>query len=301
MAVSIFVSIASYRDPLLAFTIQRALETARHPERIHFGVVDQNTEPLDVSAKQLSYVRIDPAHARGPCWARAIAMSLYDGEDWFLQLDSHMDFEHWWDRLLINQAAHLPENVVLSSYPNPFVFVEGKPTPRPVAGRALVNVLRPNAKFEDGHSILKFEAHEVWTSVPIAGCHPAAGCLFARGKYALEFPYDAGYYFHGEEQALGLRLFTKGWDVVHPLSLPIYHLYIDKPTGIDARPLHWQDHQNWKDMEKRSYRRFDMLLAGGLGAYGLGEKRTLADFADCSGIDYQNRRIEAHAYSPIPV
>src|SRR5215218_1831740 len=129
----IFISIASYCDPVLPFTLQRAVATARDPWRLHFGVVDQSPpgqrriEPP--AGARLSQVRLDIADARGPCWARAIAMSLYDGEEWFLQLDSHMDFDPGWDEALIAQACALgapARDLVISSYPNAFAFVDGR-------------------------------------------------------------------------------------------------------------------------------------------------------------------------------
>src|SRR5215218_4902345 len=113
--MNIFLSIASYCDPVLGFTLARALATARWPERLHFGVVDQSPagslppNPAALRPARLSYMRLDPLYARGPCWARAIAMSLYDGESWFLQIDSHMDFDlHWDERLIVQASALLP-------------------------------------------------------------------------------------------------------------------------------------------------------------------------------------------------
>src|SRR5262245_14275206 len=102
LAMSIFISIASYCDPVLPFTLQRALAQARFPDHLHFGVVDQGPAGSPRVAHpgggaRLSQVQIDLVDARGPCWARALAMSLYDGEAWFLQLDSHMDFDAGWD------------------------------------------------------------------------------------------------------------------------------------------------------------------------------------------------------------
>jgi hypothetical protein len=38
----IFLSIVSYCDPVLPFTLQRAVATASAPQRLHFGVVDQS-------------------------------------------------------------------------------------------------------------------------------------------------------------------------------------------------------------------------------------------------------------------
>ena len=48
-AMRIFVSIASYCDPVLPFTLGRALATGRHPELLHFGVVDQSPKAMPAS------------------------------------------------------------------------------------------------------------------------------------------------------------------------------------------------------------------------------------------------------------
>jgi hypothetical protein len=78
--MSIFISIAAYCDPVLGFTLSRARATARWPELLHFGVVDQSpaTAALvaDLAPSRLTYLRIDPVYARGPCWARALALKL---------------------------------------------------------------------------------------------------------------------------------------------------------------------------------------------------------------------------------
>src|SRR3954469_6275277 len=108
----IFVSIAAYCDPVLPFTLERAVARARHPELLHFGIVDQALQgmaaaPHHGGGARVSQLRLDALQARGPCWARAIAMSLYDGEEWFLQLDSHMDFDADWDLRLVAQAQAL--------------------------------------------------------------------------------------------------------------------------------------------------------------------------------------------------
>src|SRR3954463_15302732 len=150
--MSIFVSIAAYCDPVLGFTLARARTAASRPHELHFGILDQTLESLPASTlsllapSRLTYQRIDPVFARGPCWARALTMALYDGEDWFLQLDSHMDFEPGWDDRLIAQAqALLPgrRGVVISAYPNAFFFHQGRAIPRPAGGNVLAHVVKP--------------------------------------------------------------------------------------------------------------------------------------------------------------
>lgn len=309
--MSIFLSIASYCDPMLRFTLDRALAQASQPSALHFGVVDQRPVEMPRFVLQgvdarLSYVRIDPLDARGPCWARAIAMSLYDGEDWFFQVDSHMDFDAGWDAKLIAQAeALLPgrRGVALSAYPHPFDFVDGQPVHSPTTSGVLAHVVRPKEVFHDDHPVLGFEAHPVETQQAVPGYHVGAGCLFLPGRFAYEMPYDPWLYFHGEEQAVSLRLFTHGWDIFHMAGLPIYHLY---NTGQGTRPMHWDQGQDaqravsWWNLEQRSRKRLAALVAGEpLGAYGLGSVRTVQDYAEFSGVDYAARTIAARAYKPM--
>lgn len=313
--MSIFLSIASYSDPMLRFTLERALATAQDPAGLHFGVVEQSPAewprlaPPAGAAARLSLVRIAPLDARGPCWARAIAMSLYDGEDWFFQIDSHMDFDPGWDQALVAQAsALLPgrRGVVLTSYPNAFVLEDGQPVHRHTTRGVLAHVLKGEAVFETGHPVLGFAAHPVDTATPLPGSHLGAGCLFAPGRLVQAFPYDPYLYFHGEEQALALRLYTHGWDIFHPPGLPVYHLYNNAEANAPPRAMHWdaaQDGQRsvtWWTLEQRSRQRLADLVAGqDLGVYGLGSVRTLADYAAFSGIDYAARTIAPKAYRPL--
>jgi hypothetical protein len=315
--MTVFISIASYCDPVLGFTLARALATARWPDQVHFGVVDQSPEgapqpsAADVSPARLSYVRIDPLYARGPCWARAIAMSLYDGEQWFFQIDSHMDFDlHWDEQLMAHAMALLPGRlgVVLSAYPNAFAFEGGRPVRRPCTNKVLAHVVKPGSSFEADHPVLKFEAHPVDQDAAVPGFHVGAGCLFAPGQFVQSFPYDPFYYFHGEEQALAARLFTHGWDIFHISAQPVYHLYNTGDGDAPPRPMHWDaSHDtrrqvNWLALEQRSRARLAALLAGEpLGVYALGQQRSMADYAAFCGIDYAARTLAPRAFRPLSV
>jgi hypothetical protein len=314
--MSIFLSIASYCDPVLPFTLERALATASRPEALHFGVVEQTPvdwprlDPETAAPGRLTYVKVDPADARGPCWARAIAMSLYDGEEWFFQIDSHMEFEPGWDETLAGQAKALMaggRGIVISSYPNAFVFDEhGAPVRKPMPGKALAHVVKTGTTFEADHPVLGFEAHPVDSDKPVPGFHLGAGCLFGPGSLVQLFPYDPFLYFHGEEQAFALRLFTHGWDIYHVPDMPVYHLYNQAGTGAPPRPMHWdpaheaQRKIGWWLFEQRARGRLGHLVANApFGVYGLGTARTVADYAAFSGIDYANRTLGPQAYKAI--
>jgi hypothetical protein len=313
--MSIFVSIASYCDPILGFTIARAIAQAKHPEALHFGVVDQSPaagpRPLAerMQPARLSYVRVEPVYARGPCWARAIAMSLYDGEDWFFQIDSHTEFDPGWDEYMVAQAQALQpgrKGVVISSYPNSFVFEANQVVRKPSTAKILAHVVKPGSVFDAEHPVLGFEAHPVERDGSFPAYHVGAGCLFAPGNFAEQFPYDPWFYFHGEEQAIAARVFTHGWDMFHISALPVFHLYNQPQSGAPPRPMHWdaehdsQRSQNWWALEQRSRRRLSDLVAGApLGVFGLGHERTMADYAAFSGIDYSARTLGPKAYSPL--
>ena len=313
--MSIFVSIASYCDPVLGFTLAQAVATARWPDQLHFGIVDQSPATRPVVGHQafeparISFIRVDPVYARGPCWARAIAMSLYDGEDWFLQVDSHMDFDLHWDQRLVEQATALMEGrcgVVITAYPNPFVFEGDRPVHKPTTEKVLAHVVKTGAQFEADHLVLPFEAHPVDWEAPLAGYHVAAGCLFAPGQIVQAFPYDPWFYFHGEEQAYAARLYTHGWDIFHMPGLPLYHLYNNPDSGAPPRPMHWDEQHDrgrartWWDFEQRSRHRLGALLGGDdLGVYALGKVRSMEDYAAFSGIDFGKRSIASHAYRPL--
>ncbi|MEJ8838753.1 GlcNAc-transferase family protein [Ramlibacter sp. AN1133] len=310
----LFVSIASYCDPVLAFTLRRAVAAAADPRRLHFGVVDQSPAGTPRVAHpgggcRLSQVRLGVEDARGPCWARAIAMSLHEGEEWFLQLDAHMDFDAGWDERLVAAARALGapgRPLAISTYPAAFRLVQGGVVRDTLTRGVLAQVVKPGASFEAGHPVLPFQAHPVDTDAPLPAFHVGAGCLFAPGRIVQQFPYDPWLYFHGEEQALALRLYTHGWDVFHIPDLPIHHQYNEPGPDAPARPLHWDaahdaDREvDWWTRERHSRARLARLVAGkDLGVYGLGAMRTLADFAAFSGIDYRARTMGPQAYLPM--
>ena len=104
--MTIFLSISSYKDPLLINTLQSAYKNAKNKDSIIFAVVDQNDQKLELENfdffPQLRYHFLPGEFARGCAWARSLAQSLYMGEDYFLQVDSHTIFEQDWDEYFIS-------------------------------------------------------------------------------------------------------------------------------------------------------------------------------------------------------
>ena len=97
------------------------------------GVCFQCDEVDDATCKDLSslkaewrenvrVLRMDWRDARGPGWARAaIQKALFDGEDYYLQIDSHTRFVSGWDERLLCMVERCGSpKAVISTYPLPY-------------------------------------------------------------------------------------------------------------------------------------------------------------------------------------
>lgn len=299
----IFISIASYCDNLLFSTMVDALDNAKYKNDLVFGVVEQTPPEFRIrpSNKSIRYIGVNPQESRGACWARALCMSLYEGEEFYFQIDSHMMFDDAWDEKLINTLSKCPsEKSILSSYPNAFVIENGVRIKSPVGNGSLCHVVRGD--FQENDMSLGFEAQAVDADC-VPGFSVGAGCLFAGGAFVEEIPYDARLYFHGEEQSIALRAYTNGWDIFHA-PLPIYHWYDTDPDNA-YRPKHWDQTQDsfrfkrWWEINEHAQQRLKNLIEGKVrGAYGLGTKRTLEQFIEFSGIDYKTKTVNDIARKP---
>ncbi|TFW19978.1 hypothetical protein E4L96_10940 [Massilia arenosa] len=305
---SIFISMASYLDPMLFFTLNDAVSKATRPELLAFGVVDQHIDDQRAAvaalpyARQVRYVHVHPQDTLGVSWARHTAFSLYDGETFLLQVDSHTLFEPGWDERLRAQHAQLRERSakpVISTYPYRFDMVDGVPQYTPSEGKTAL-VLRPHPEkaLSADDAVLRFMGWHLFASEPVMGCHVSAGFLFAAGQFVEEVPYDPYLYFHGEEQSLAVRAFTRGWDIYHPLYTPLYHLY--KTEGTPYATHHWHGETDARRafqstyLTERAKQRLNRLLMGdGLpgSAFGLGTARTMEQYRELSGIDYRRQTI----------
>lgn len=302
----IFVQIASYRDPDCQRTVQDMFAKAKHPERIFAGICWQFVKEEDAICFEIPYkypaqVRVhevDARKGRGVCWARSLTQKLWQGEEFTLQIDSHMRFEPNWDETLLAMHA-VCENpkAVLTCYPPGF-----EP---PTTLRTDFFFGMSATEFDD-QGILKMVGKPAYRpnekpSRPMKNAFASACMLFGPSSIIKDVPYDPHLYFFGEEITLAVRLWTHGYDLYQPNDFVIYH---DWDRG--KRPTHFTDHdKTWWDMNLRSVARVRHLLGteqttdqhvlAELDQYGLGSERTLKQYERFSGINFKNKTMSAHA------
>lgn len=245
---TIFVQIASYRDPELLPTIKDALERAANPERLVFCICWQHSDDDDWD--NLDLYKNDPRFkilnipykvARGACWARWIIQQNYGGEDYTLQLDSHHRFVDNWDQELIEMLESLRseecKKPLLTAYiPNYYPTEDPKRRGR-VPWKMNFDKFTPEG-------IVFFLPAEITNfnqmKLPIPARFYSGHFTFADGTFAVEVQHDPSFYFHGEEITLAVRAYTHGYDLFHPHKIIAWHEYTRK-----GRTKQWDDDATW--------------------------------------------------------
>tara|TARA_A100001011_G_scaffold90729_1_gene95300 strand:- start:291 stop:1286 length:996 start_codon:yes stop_codon:yes gene_type:complete len=309
--MSIFISIASYQDPLLVSTIFSAYENAENKNDLIFSICDQSDNMIDINgitfSDQIHYDHVDPLFSKGPCWARHRAQSFFNEEDFFLQVDSHTQFAPKWDSIFIKELEKISANQeideyfkkpIITSYPRSFKvldFEKGLFELHTGDKHTQVITYRKDSLFLKGSFSRQIGIPTKHTDITHA-ILLAAGCIFTKGAFVKEIPYDPNYYFYGEELSLAMRAFTNGYSFFHIPDVPLFHLYTD--TSDIPRKLHWdpEDDQKravkWTELDKKSLNRLDDLFADKVEEpLSLGKERSLEDYALISGIDLKNNLV----------
>ena len=302
----IFVMMPAYRDSEAQWTIRDAFAKAADPERISVGIVwqlhpteDRHCMTTVTRPDQVRALCFDYREARGCSWARNQGMRLWEGEEYLLQIDSHMRFVPDWDRLMLEQLAACPAPKALLTCRPQHYDLPNKP------GQDLFTVMTA-ANF-DQTGVLVFGAR-AWPmaeapTVPRLTAFCGGGFIFGLAARAIEVPFDPHVYFHGEEPNLAVRLWTHGWDFFCPNRPLIYHHY----GGLGPGRRHsWNEVRRSQRLHRLTLQRMDHLLEVrrsynpvalmDLHRYGLGRARSLSDYEAFAGVCFRQRRIEKRAF-----
>jgi hypothetical protein len=311
---TIFIQIASYRDPELKSTLKSCLENAKYPENLIFGIarqfhIDDKFDDLSEyeNDQRFRILNIPHQKSKGVCWARHQVQQLYNNEDYTLQIDSHMRFEKDWDETLINMVIELQNDgykkPLLTSYVssyNPQTDPEGRVN---VPWRMAFDKFIP-----EGAVFFLPEAIPNWKELkkPIPSRFYSAHFCFTLGQFAKEVQHNPKFYFHGEEISIAVRAYTHGYDLFHPHKIVAWHEYTR-----NGRTKQWDDDQEWYKKNESSHLLNRKLFgmdgleqSGHTGKYGFGKVRTLRDYEKYAGLCFSKRSAQQYTldknYPPNP-
>lgn len=269
---TIFVQIASYRDPQLIPTLNDMITNAQYPENLHICVCWQHgeDEPIDIfldndftptgfdkrdenfytrimlekEGAKVSLLDVDYNDTQGACWARYQIQTFYNKEKYTMQLDSHHRFVENWDALVVDMLESLrdeSEKPLLTAY-IPSFDPDNDPEKR---------VQEPwkmdfDRFIPEGAVFFLPSTIDEWRELdkPMKARFFSAHFAFADGSFAEEVPHDPEYFFHGEEISIAVRAFTHGYDLYHPHRVIAWHEYTRK-----GRVKVWDDHTTPKKIE----------------------------------------------------
>lgn len=285
---TIFVSVASYRDAQCSATIRDLFKQADKPARVFVGVCEQNAPSSPQEAcvpaalpNNVRRISIPHLEAKGPTYARYLCSTLYRGETWFCQIDSHTRFVKGWDTKAIENIQKCPsKKAILTHYPRKMEEFGSADSGVPVLCKS---------KF-DNHGVVTFES--VILAPPSSGVprpvpFVSGGFVFMPGAAVREVPFDPDlpHLFQGEEILHSARLWTSGYDFFTPLVNIVYHQY--ERTNV---PKFWSDVPDFTQGQATTLRKVRQLL--GLEApfltnyaFGMGKARTLEAYWKFAGVD----------------
>lgn len=300
----IFVQIVSYRDPECHPTINDLFAKAAYPERIAVGLcwqfdAEADREYFDVPLtrpRQVQVVEFPASEAQGAGWARMQAQQFYAGEDYILQIQSHMRFEQGWDEVLIAALEGLPsQKAILTAWLPGYIPPTSKTKLNGQVPVAVLNRLGLEGDAQMLHLIKRMVPEDMLTAPFLTGLW-VGNFMFARGEVMREVPFDPHIYFWGEELNFSARLWTHGYDIYHMHRVVMYH-YWDR-VGVKDENI-YRDHRI--DPNQRSLAR-NLHLFGlkptkmdeallDIERYPLGNERSIDDYWKFIGVNWVDKTI----------
>lgn len=338
---SVFVSLASYRDENCINTITWAYEKAKYPHLLNVGLVQQNcvenciggildkfgrTEnvPPDddchksfceseigkehCAAGRVRALHINEDESLGPYAARYFASKLWNGEEWYMQIDAHMTFLQDWDAISIEMLKNAPtKKPVISHYP-PDDKQSLEQLRKNGQTSRLCGADFADSDLEDQIIRLGFTSGGHSTKAPRFAPYIAAGYFVAHSSFLHEVPFDPflPWIFMGEEIIMSARMWTSGYDIYSPSVSVVGHIYFrrKKPKFWESvhRLFHYGIHNplqmlvlqrvkaqlNYPESQPDFIR--PKTILSHVDEYSMGTERKLEDYLFMAGLDMVNKK-----------
>lgn len=271
--MSIYVSLSCLgEDKELIKTVQDCKKMAKYPDSVHFGIVIiENLEFYEKITKELSNIKNisflykEEKNNLGVAKGRNFAASMYNNEDYFLQIDPHTRFNQDWDVTLIdtfNQAVETVNNkkTILTGYLGKYLYHKDNDQIYVDDNLAYTKWI-PN-KFIIGDII------PAWTHAPLHSISDKLNIFLQNNKFAPaslisgHFMFGNSYFgkdihlpehllFWEEEIIQTIELINDGFSILHFGSIsPMYHLYT---FNIFSEKYGRNDLQNYLPNDEENY------------------------------------------------
>tara|TARA_Y100000310_G_scaffold110912_1_gene109325 strand:- start:2828 stop:4768 length:1941 start_codon:yes stop_codon:yes gene_type:complete len=306
----IFINIAAYRDPELIPTVRDAIEQAQNKKRLSFGVCWQHvksepesfgedSDPL-FDGVRVRYIRIPAEESRGMNWARKLAHGFWTKDcNFYLQIDSHMRFEKDWDLTLLKMVKTCDSKkpiITQRCFPY-YPEQEGAPK-KDMKGSTFMH----GKKFRDNGVLVVSAGHVNTKKLKIKKPFPQAivsgHFMFAHSDLIKEMPYDEDIAIiaTGDEPLLGIKAWTRGWDMFSPHKPVLWHHFYREQSPKFHLDHKKTDEVPWRNLAEKGVRRSNQInFENYIGKYGLGKRRTLEEYGKYAGIDFKNRKVITEA------
>jgi hypothetical protein len=298
---SVFVQIASYHDFELGKTIADISVKASGEHEIFFGVHHCFYKEREIHIPSVPNLKIIESQAPdniGVGIARGLANSFYDGQDYYLQVDSHTRIYPNWDRSLINLVnRYLDEGIsrpLLTAYPGSYSYDDNlREYNEYTADVTAISFAQKPAMFATqlipSQLAITPDQGDIQRSV-------SAGFIFSTGDFA-DVGFNEKIMFWGEEILLAASAYTNGFELRIPDRQYAYHLYFEHDAVFqkNMRRHIWNDFPDEyasKDAISKA-EVVDIFTTRRIGRGALGYLRTLEEYGQYSGLDFDTRKIIA--------
>jgi hypothetical protein len=294
---SIFVQIPSYHDFELSRTIMDCLNKSSGKHSINFGVHLTYFEKNNIDLPNIENVKYSISIAPeniGVGSSRYLANEFYNGEDYYLQIDSHMRFAELWDIALINNYLSyesMGANPVISAYPGAYEYEDFAVKILDQKAEIAYIDFIPELSFQDNYVPHQRAVGNIENNVFSRSV--SAASIFSSGEIASIKP-NKKIFFWGEEILTAARLYTHGFDLMLPEHQSLYHLYYNHENGYKnlRRQVSADFPSICSELEIQSKSELKRIIEQDIkGPQELGTKKSLKDYESFAGVSFIDKKI----------
>jgi len=284
---SIFVQIASYNDDELIKTVNSCLLKASKNNKIKIGIhecyIDKKTK---INNKDVKIKYSKAPKNLGVGMGRYLSNQFYDGEDYYLQVDSHTRFIQDWDEIIINNLEQhylVGNECILTGYPPSFSYQNDQEVMDLNSDSSLIKFKKNDQDYFNNTRIVHQESKpidESYCSESVSG-----GFIFGKGLIS-NIVQNPAIFYYGEEILRAASFYTNGYNLMAPKKPIVFHLYGSNSNRIPCWISYAEESNKLQDLSATAIKL--ILSENRVGLRELGSKRTIESYGRYVGLDFKN-------------